>query len=504
MKKSLKNRLFAALSFALVLVMAAGLCGCEKTFSDPKEHLEYAYDKTVSSSVEEYFEVYDKQMADAEKQFENGISADIKAKVNIGDKLLALVSEGLDLSFINNIVINMGGSVDKEGKFAVDMALGTAEETAVSLDMIMDMASEKVYMAVPELVADKYMSIDMDTDGAGIDMGEYMSNITSYDYMPDGKTIAAIIDRYAGIVIDSVKDATSEEGSITVGAIEKECTVIKSAYSEKDALDLAKPFLEQLKADEDIKTVVENYIDVIVSVTGETFSWNDDVVPGIDNALADLEAEYADASEEDELFVTFYIDKDNNLMGVVFEAEGDKFSLIAAEADGKNAFEFMVTEYGEEAAKIIANGEKNKDIYSGVIDIYAYGEEMMSAKIENLPTAADTTKFENAVITLSFADAIAAEMGLEALGMENVPTIVITMSGEQNKSIDMTLAILDGEAEFASVSMEADITDFEAITVPSADMITDEEGFTSSMDVYAIFGILEKLGIPQELLYAIG
>ncbi len=403
----------------------------------------------------------------------------------------------VDLDWINALKIGMDMG-QKGDLMAVAMKLGMSDVDVISMEMIVDAAMEKAYVALPEL-NDKYISMPFE----GGEMPAWMTMFTesSDEFMPEGETVGKLLEKYIGIVKDNVTWSEKETVELTVGDVTKSISVQELVINEELAAKVMTAVLTAAKTDADIKKIIDDFRAVAVADYGmDDMDLYGSYVEAIDVLLADIPT--ADFAEETLGTVSLYTDGEE-IAGIALEIEGEEITCLFLTDGGKTALELNVVD----SIELVGSGTVSGDLFNATYELKAEGIELFDIKIVDY----DVKKAEqggmsgtirllpkNGLYTLlpSAARSLIESMDL---GLEFV------MEATQTTA-ETTMNVLAGDTVYVGITIKETISETGTITVPSADKVVDSEddeallAWMESLDTEAIFENLTEAGLSSDLV----
>ncbi len=454
--KSFNRKSLCALFMALLLVLSMCFTACGE--KDPVKYEQKLEKEAVEEFAAELADVYDEYISMV--SVEDEVSLKTEIDIEISDTALTLIElaasaagADIDLSFLSNISID-GESYVKDNTFATfALMIGLGDSELIGLDMITDANAGELLVGIPGILT-KYISVNM---GELMDASEIEgATLTAPDFskLPEGKELEKLINKYAEIIIDGIKNVERTEGSATANGVETTCEVLKITVTEADAMAIVKSLLTEARGDKDLEAVITSVVDCIVDYAanlGEVIPSGAEVYAelcdGIDELLADLEEETIEETEEgaDALIITNYVDKDDEIIGrTISLGEEELFSYIYAE--NKGDFGFTLSFEGQPV--ILGSGTAGKKM-NGTFELIVEGETMLTATLKDF----DVDKMEkdgyfNGTIDIGLG-ALAEEAGDETVSavLGNY-AIRIEMQQKDKYTASAAFGLVDAEGTY--------------------------------------------------------
>lgn len=268
-KKS-KIPFFACLAVLVVAVVGIGAFAVSKwrtSSMSPTEYMQYVEEKERDAGGEliaGYFEQLQKA-TDLSNSSRKGLlrvelSDGLKQMVKEYSALAAMAGTSLpDLSKLDSVEIEE--SLGKDGGALGDAMVLKANGTSLlTLNLFMDMEKGKMYLQMPEL-SKSYLDLSdsMGEAGEGLDSSfQILNTYLSGELFPSASDIEDIYRRYLDIFIRSHKDVEKQTNqTCEAEGVSQKADLYIASYEEKEAVALAKEFVETLKGDEQILSCLE-------------------------------------------------------------------------------------------------------------------------------------------------------------------------------------------------------------------------------------------------------
>ena len=336
-----------------------------------------------------------------------------------------------------------------------------------------------------------------------------------------------------------LKNVEKVEETLTAGGVSEEVYKFTVRLDESLAKRWVKSVLTAAKQDEDIRKIITDlcdseYIKSQIDLTSEEAYQS--FIQKIDELLQGMDEEGEDETDDISVPLEFYVDKENNLVGVnVYgvsaTATGDGESTVMTPSEVFEVLRFFQVTDGNKQGfvlslnlapfssqslpKVIFEGgfEETDRGVNGEVTLkmsMAQGDTSLSVAIGKL-TVSDLVITEE---TQSGSLTFALDSGLSQMipmGGEGEGTSVLQMLlGAQirytfrssAKEASNTLEITSGGKKLISLNSSQTVDDQAAVTVPS-EAVTMEE-YMASVDPQKFIERAKELGLSEKLLEAIG
>ncbi|GEM_PF-5214919 len=193
--------------------------------------------------------------------------------INLHDGARSLISMfGLDLSWFNDIKINVTGKLDGARMYAKESYL--LNDVAIAdLDMLMDLGAGSLYMNLPDII-DKpvainlYQAFNMAMSETGTDVGvdagtllyiyqilfQVLSNPEAY--LLSGAQVETLVNRYGDIIISHMTNNHEVADTITIGAVTSDYTLMEGQILAADLVAVAKDAVAAAMTDPEIAAAI--------------------------------------------------------------------------------------------------------------------------------------------------------------------------------------------------------------------------------------------------------
>lgn len=480
-----------AVLLAVVIMLSAMLVSCgEKKIEDPAELYKHAEMKSINEGLDAFALAFDECMSIL-KEADKSVGATTNIDINISEEaleMLGLLAE-MDISWLSNIGIDGRSYADKDS-VTCDISLLLGESRLVSLQMLMDKTDMSVYFAIPEILT-KTVKVESDTTNMPLDI---------FEAMPSGEELASLVKRYVEIFVSGIEKIEKSDGAITANGVTESCTVVKATLTAADAANIMKQMIETAKTDTELKELIVKLGDDFAQIPDAGIESGDALygsfMEQLEWKLEDIEEYDFESVGEDEAFViTDYINSKNEIIGrAVSNGMEEIIFYGTAEKDGSFGFELKV----EEETMLYGEGKSGKTI-NGTFTVGDGVNDYVEITLTDLDKK--LTKGTLDIKLLETPDLDGAEMLSAFL---NVYSLRVSFDTTASKE-DVKLAIMNGEDEFASVTVNSELKKVEKIDVDTEDVIVlDEEldpsALMGALDLSALIENMRNSPIPSEIV----
>lgn len=516
-------------------------------FESNKEHLSYVLNRGNASGS--LGGVYDAVLA-ALKGAGSGTAEKVHGKgqgtLEIGEELLALLAASMGLEA--NELKSLGSLTGKTeismdaGKIQTSIGVLLGDREFTTVDVIIDQSAGKIYCHCPTL-SEKYAEISM---GEGADLSQVIGLLFAGQAaqlpLPKGEILEKLAAKYVKLLTAELKDVEKVEETLTAGGVSREVYKFTVRVDDSLAMSWAKSVLTAAKQDEDIRKIITDLCNSGY-IKSQNASTSEEVyqsfVQKIDELLKELDEEGEDETDDSSFSLEFYVDKENNLVGVnmcgygvlttpadsgestmtttsgVFEVlrffhvtDGNKQGFVlslnlAPFSSSSQALPKVILEGGFEETDQGVNGEVALKMSM------AQGGTSLSVAIGKLTVSDLIITDETRSGSLTFAlDSGLGQMipvggegaGASVLQMLLGAQIRYTFRGGAKEASDK-LEITSGDKKLISLNSSMTVDDQAAVTVPSEAVAMEE--YMASVDAQKFVERAKELGLSEKVLEAI-
>lgn len=513
--KILRNLLFVAVPLALVAAIilnlgtVAGLA--IKTFASPSAYFKYVETKAFADYSDSATDIYDAFLLENLNE-DYSMESEIKLVVNdkLSEMLESYVGTKLDLSWLNDIVISLDGSV-KDNLESAALGLDISKQRILSLDVIMDMSEQEMFMAISEF-SDKYIKYSLNgATGYDDDSSEnYYDLIKKFgeEILPDADTLDKLICKYTEIAIENITEVTKSKDTLEIDGIKQNVTVLKFTIDAELLTDIAEDILKEAKNDAEIKKIVKNLQDVLTEqnvLKDEDADLYEEFQNAIDEGLKELDEGRDEITDEEYVTVYDYVNGSSEIIGRKIEVMGDETAYYATVRSGKKfAFEAEISG----VASITGSGTEQGDILNGKYKVNVNGTTYAELEIEDFDTEKARDGYINGVFRFRPSDELIYLVGGSgaASAISFIDPALELKYETSSKKAEVALNILDGDDTLIGLELNGKLGDAKNITKPSDKNTIDSNDsdamteWSENIDLDAIVEKLKKTDIPSEYI----
>ena len=524
-KKGSKAPLFVGIAaVVVVLLVVFNLSSiknaAKRTFSSPENYYHWVEKNTAKEAAGTVSSIYANYFLDALKVYNMGTSAEVSVELDeAGQDMLSLAgAAGVDLSWFKSASLTYEG-YSKDNVMEMKCGLAMEKKNVISADLIVDMAEEAVYLAVPEL-SKTYIGVDVSEIP---DISYYMDTLdNSTEYMdalkailaklPEEKQVKDLTAKYLEIALNSIDDVNMKKGkTLKAEGVSESCTLLEVTLDADTLQNVIENVAEQLENDREVKAIIEKLCDEIAGLNLDELDGIDidseEVYEYFQDACSELADEAQYISFDEELVMSLYVDGKGVIRGRSFEFN-DGWSNYTVEIlnphkGGKIGFKAAVTVDNQEFS-IAGSGKESGGRVSGDFSAKYNGTAIVDLTVKNFDTDALKKGYLNGTVTVKAASGI----GKVLYGMSSVPSMVTDLAVTVDVSMDgksgkLAVSVAEDKDKWGTVSVSAKKESGKKASVPAdkntvfIEDYSDVEDYWDTVDLDSLINTLDKLDVPS-------
>ena len=524
-KKGSKAPLFVGIAaVVVVLLVVFNLSSiknaAKRTFSSPENYYHWVEKNTAKEAAGTVSSIYANYFLDALKVYNMGTSAEVSVELDeAGQDMLSLAgAAGVDLSWFKSASLTYEG-YSKDNVMEMKCGLAMEKKNVISADLIVDMAEEAVYLAVPEL-SKTYIGVDVSEIP---DISYYMDTLdNSTEYMdalkailsklPEEKQVKDLTAKYLEIALNSIDDVNMKKGkTLKAEGVSESCTLLEVTLDADILQNVIENVAEQLENDREVKAIIEKLCDEIAGLDLDELDGIDidseEVYEYFQDACSELADEAQYISFDEELVMSLYVDGKGVIRGRSFEFN-DGWSNYTVEIlnphkGGKIGFKAAVTVDNQEFS-IAGSGKESGGRVSGDFSAKYNGTAIVDLTVKNFDTDALKKGYLNGTVTVKAASGI----GKVLYGMSSVPSMVTDLAVTVDVSMDgksgkLAVSVAEDKDKWGTVSVSAKKESGKKASVPAdkntvfIEDYSDVEDYWDTVDLDSLINTLDKLDVPS-------
>ncbi len=458
---------------------------------EPRVQLNNALKNGINST----FDDYDLLMENMSLFSADPVSAAGDIKLNISDSLSqSIAGLGFGEETVNMLKgINIAYQSTVNGKQSmITAALQVNGEALVNLSYILDAATGKQFISIPEM-NEKAISIDFSELVGEMSLSdpEMITDLLNSD------KIKPLFLRYMEIAVNGLTSVERVKETITVEGVSQELYVLNCVLTQADAQKMVLNIMETMKNDQDIKGLIQD-AEPLMKQIDETVT-ADTVYQQFQNSLTDAieDLKETDTTEGIEKITFDVMLSGKDLAGFRMDIPDTEESIsIAYVKDGKqfayqcNADTMVITGSGEDNGKDGITGNYIMAVEGN--QMFAIGLEKFVAEKEQA-SGSITVKLGKELLT-EIVDSMELGISADTVAMTD-PALKITLNSTKENA-EVTVALLISGAEMFGITGQSHSAEPAAITIP--------ENFVNAMDDEAMDQWMSESGIADLLGMLVG
>lgn len=254
------NKKITIVSVILALFVAAGAAAAlnatrvsnfvkEKTQS-PVEYYRMVEKNNRDAAVKNL----DQQLSEALSKFSGEAqSGTVDVNLQAGDAMKPVFNHvGLDEFSIHTKYDTKDGATNSTSIVKAN------KKEAFTLNQYSDMKTGEMYLQIPEASED-YVGLKegtLETQGGEI-LKSYEITKSICKELSQGGVIKKLLTKYSDILIDRVETVKKTQGKLEANKVSQSCTKLTVTLESKEAQEIAKAIVKELKEDKDIKKIIQ-------------------------------------------------------------------------------------------------------------------------------------------------------------------------------------------------------------------------------------------------------
>lgn len=361
---------------------------------------------------------------------------------------------------------------------------------------------EEVYPTeYPEIGGlDIFSALGIDTDVQSL-VFSLLENAA--DILPSEEDVNVLINRYLGVILDSIEGGEKESATISAGGVKQKVTAVEIEINEKVVKTILKNVLKTMKDDDQIKGILKDVEDYLSDLGMGDPGLSDSYKEMINVLIGQInEIEFP---EDFEFTLISYINGSHEIVGRALEIPGMKIlSFLKTEKGSDFGFELKVAGQTILEGKGTEKGGKVNATYEVsfptvgevlVLEVKDFDQNAWDEKGSLIGTF--TFKPTDAVMDLILgagADAIGfTDIALKITCTEN--SAAIDFMVENKAFIGVEITVKQKEASAPQIPEDVlDVTDMDQTALMS---------WVEAIDIDGLLSNLEKAGVPKALISAI-
>jgi len=532
----MKNRRFVAITAAACVALtsaAAPVFAADASADSFTGVLRAQAEKSLASAIANYEEEY--------QQFEQNIGADMSLTLTPGVGAIALVQGfGLDLSWLQNVAINMTESI-VDPEISGDAKILVNGSEIACMEELYDLSTQDILYRIPEL-SDQSLAMNMNdviamTEASleqaqaggveGIDQAsleqlqsslpllQLITQIHSIKdiqaLLPAPEVLASISQRYLNVLFNNITDVSSEESTVSVDTLSVPATAYTATMGGAELISFVKEAVDTLKDDQEVLPMIQALL-----AGSEDMSYDDFIqeLESTSQMFAEMGPEDMNMEDAPTLDMIIWVDAEGNIVGehqsMISDGETMEMSFLAP-SDGENCAlaldyimpESMSADSGVSEITLAGKGTVADKAVTGDYILTVNGTDLAQIHADNVVCDPEAQTYSGA-LTASFIAPENSEDYTAAMLSQFAAAINYNMTKE---AFDCALTVSMSGMEIATLSLTGAETDavktFTKEEFEPAISLTDDAAmneFVSSIDPTVYLTNLQNAGMPAEFI----
>lgn len=514
----------------LVVALACGMVACDNGSS--KKDKEKSVEPSEEAFKDAYSEVVDTFLAEVDDYYalagkynlqDLGMSTSVSVTLSNDLNNMLRSLSGYDFSWVSNLKFT--SSQDFKGNtMATSSLVSYNGKNLLSTKAIFDLASEAVYLGIPEMNSTYFKQYFGGIEGMN-EITSILSILTSIDFtevLPDKAAVKGLIDDIASAIINSIDDVDFDETKITANGVDQECVAYVVEINTDDLIDIAINVLNKLQNNKNLEKIIRGSFGTVMKLAGQLGLPMDGSVSadqvismlndGINQAITLVNQNTASIPNMVLGEWTSYITDKLEIIGMEFDLDLSAFMpssaasmsnatvFFANATDGSDiGSELYVEVSGQKYVDIKGDLTKSKNAISGSYDIKVMGTSYAIIELENVDassgylTGAITVSPSSYLINM-INNEIGDDLAKVGLSLSN-PSIKFDVKKNDGEKFNIVLSVINNGSDFASLNIEGSIGKAQSITIPS-NSTTDMDSWSLVFSTDKLANIAEQGGLP--------
>jgi len=509
----------------IVLANSAKLANSfHRNFSTPEEYYRWVERKTIRENAKTLSEYYVNHFVEYLHRYDSHTSGEIRVELGEAGRN-RMERAGLEPWFEERAFTFESTSRDSVTQSVLGLEIGGVE--LFSMDVILDLRDEAVYMGFPGLT-ETYLGVD--TEGRGFSEGfeyamgmkpeEYLKSVelleALYEECPDKSQVKELADRYMELLLNSIDDVRMRTGKTArAGSVAQNCTTLEICLDKDDIQNMLTEFLEELQEDSEIETLLFQIFDLAEKLDPDRGDYRDfdefyeAFQDYIDELLGGLDYY---VTYHDELDMTVYVDDKGRIIGrrIEFPNSRDEisFSYLNPHHGSRFGYKGSITADGEELL-VTGSGRNFGNKVSGSFTVEYEGSRIIDVEVKDLDRSSLKKGYINGSFTLMVPSGTgyAQDRGSAYSYLTDMRLIIdVTMSRSSEK---LRMELREGRELWGTLTIASKSGKSRKISVPttrSTIFIDDDRDFEDWWDTTEweeLIKKMDKAGLPSDDINAV-
>jgi len=517
-KKTL-NKKAALIIGAVVAVLVLVLVGnwsllanaMKKTFSSPEKYYQWVEENTVEDAAKSAASIYSGYLLDSLQVYDMGGTGEVTLKLDeAGQDMLSLAGlAGYDLSWLQSVTLSYEG-YNKGLASQANVGVSLGKNKLASFDAIVDMKSEAVYMAIPEL-SKTYIGVEMDEMDVDMDADDAQETLDAFKAickkLPQEKQVQKLMSKYFKLALSAVEDVEMKNGKeLKAEGISQTCTRLEVTIDSATLADMMELMFEEMEEDKEIEKIIVKFCNELSEqdIDGLDDIDAEDIYEEFQDACADAAKMYGryNGGDSEELVMTLYVDNKGVVRGRTIEIDDVTVKFLKPHKGSKFGYEASVTADGETVA-LAGTGKESGGKVSGEFALEYNGTGIVDIAVKKFDTDALMDGNLKGGFTFKAGSGIGRLVGMSGVSMLEDLALTVNMDISAKKA-SMSVALAEDDESWGSFSIASERKNGKKISVPSEKKTVfvedagDFEDYWETIDWDGFIKNLDKSDLPSE------
>ena len=516
--------IFGVAAVVLIANSAKLVNSYHRDFSTPEEYYRWVERKALQKNAKTIAEYYVNHFVEYLHRYDSHTSGEIR--VELGDAGRDMMERaGLEPWFEEGAFTF--DSINKDSVAQSMLGLEIGGEKVFSVDTIMDLRDEAVYLGLPGLTK-TYLGIDTGDSGFakefeyvfGMEPEEYLDTMEMLEVLyrecPDKRQMEALANRYLELLLDSIDDVKMRTGKTArAGSISQTCTTLEIYLDKNDIQSMLTEFLEELQEDSEVESLLFQVYELAEELSLNTGDYRDAdefyeaFQDEIDNILDDMDYY---VTYHDELDMTIYVDDKGQIIGrtMEFPNSWDEVSVswLVPHHGSRFGYKGSIMVDGEEIS-VTGSGKEFGNKINGSFTVKYEGNGVFDLEVKNFDMGSLRKGYINGTFTVTPSSGIGRAMNMRSVD-SYLSDMELRINISMNRSSEKwSMELREGRDLWGSLTFSSKSGSGRKISVPSTrstifvDNDSDFEEWWDTIEWNDLIKKLDKAGLPADAIDAV-
>lgn len=512
---------FAVVVVILIANSAKLINSYHRNFSTPEEYYRWVEGRAIQKNAGTFAEYYVNYFVEYLHRYDRYVSGEIH--VELGDAGREMMEQAdLQAWFEEGSLTFESDSKNSVRQDTIGLEIGG--EKLLSMDVIMDLKDEAVYLGFPGLTK-TYLAVDTGQRefvrwfeyACGMEPEEYLESLelleVLYRECPDRSRMEALTNKYLELLMNRVEDVKMRTGkTVRAGSITQTCTTLEFYLDKEDIRNMLTEFLEELQEDREVEVLLfqifelADELDLDMEYYRNADEFYEAFQDNIDEILSDMEYYI---TYHHELNMTVYVDDKGRIIGrtVEFPNSWDEvsFSYVNPHRGSRFGYKGSIVLEDKEVS-ITGSGKTFGNRINGSFTVKCEGDGVVDVEVQNFDMKSLRKGYINGCFTITASSGIGRTWDLDA-AHSYLTDMELKMEVSMNRSSEKWSMELRQDKELWGILTIAAKTDSgRKISVPSTrsaifvDNDRDFEDWWDTIEWKDLVKKMNKAGLPSDTI----